>query len=443
MAARRLQRGSCLGKYRLDRRIGKGALGTVWRARDLVEDRAVALKVVAPEQVAEHGRDAIAHEARVAGRLSHPNIVTVRNADWVDGHFVMASELAERSLADYPGARRSGERALAVIRQVAAGLAHAHEHGVLHRDVKPDNILIFKDRRAALCDFDVARKTDGRTAAFTEAGTLGYIAPEQAYGRTKLSSDVFSLGLIAYELLTGVLPTWPFDWPFERHDRFEQKVPGPLQPALRKASAFDPARRFADGMAFHRALERAFERVENGAKSTRSARRRRPAPVRTPLEVQSEAFRKQHGAALGMRFQCFRCEGPIAESMAVCPWCGTRDNSFRGVTSYPLVCPDCEHGVAAEWTACPWCSSGRLAGNGRAPRKDPKAVRTCTRRGCDGQFQPFMRYCPRCKQKPKRLWRHDHLRDRCKRCRWPVSRSFWRFCPWCGRKEPEAGSFGS
>jgi serine/threonine-protein kinase len=443
VAARRFKRGTTLGKYRLERRIGRGALGTVWRARDTVEDRAVALKVVSPDRVQEHGRNAIEHEARVATRLSHPNVVSVRNADWVDGHFVMASDLAVSSLADYAGARRSGELALSIIRQIAAGLAYAHEQRVLHRDVKPENILIFKDRHAALCDFDVARLTTGRTVAYTDAGTLGYIAPEQAYGRTKLASDVFSLGLIAYELLTGVLPTWPFAWPFIGHERFERKVPAPVQPVLRKAAAFDPQRRYANAVVFHEALEAAFKRAANPPPQKRAVRRRLSAPVRTPLEVQAEAFRRQHGAALGMRYQCFRCEGPISESMAVCPWCGTRDNSFRDITSYPLVCPDCEHGVKAEWTACPWCSRGRLAGNGRPPRKDPKAERTCAKPGCDGQLQSFMRYCPRCKQKTKRLWSHLHLPHRCKRCRWPVSRSFWRFCPWCGRKEPEAGAYGS
>ena len=102
-----LRRGSKLGKYRLDRRIGKGAYAAVWRARDTVEKRLVALKVAFPELVQEHGRGSLEHEARIASRLSHPNIVAVRNADWIDGYFVIASDLAERNLTDYPGARRS------------------------------------------------------------------------------------------------------------------------------------------------------------------------------------------------------------------------------------------------------------------------------------------------------------------------------------------------
>lgn len=436
-----LRRGLRLGKYRLVRRIGRGAFSEVWKARDTVENRDVALKIALPDQVAEFGREALEHEARITARLDHPNVVAVRNADWIRGRFVLATDLAERNLAQYPGARRSGAVALRIVRDVAAGLAYAHARGILHRDVKPENILIFRDGHAALTDFGVARFAKGATRAYTEAGTLGYMAPEQAYGRPRPASDVFSLGLIAYETLTGFLPTWPFEWPPERHRRFEQKVPPPVRPVLKKAAAFQPAHRYPDAVALHRALEAAFRRVEAPPPGPRPRRRRKTAVDPSPLALQAEQFRRRHGAALGMRYCCHRCEGPIAESMAVCPWCGSRDNSFRDVTSYPLVCPECERGVRPEWTACPWCYPGRLAGNGRAPRPDPKATRRCTRTGCAGELQPFMRYCPLCKQKPRRLWSHPELHERCPRCRWPVSRAFWRFCPWCGRREPAAGSF--
>jgi serine/threonine-protein kinase len=411
----------------------------VWRARDPVDKRDVALKISLPGHVAEFGREALEHEARITARLDHPNVVAVRNADWIDGRFVIASDLAVRSLADFPGARRSGAVALRIVRDVAAGLAHAHARGILHRDVKPENILIFEDGHAAITDFGVARFAGGVSRAFTEAGTLGYMAPEQAYGRPRPASDVFSLGLIAYEILTGVLPTWPFEWPPERYERFEAKVPAPVRPVLKRAAAFEPARRWPDAVALHRALERAFARAETPRRAPGRRRRKRRPP--SPLALQAELFRRQHGAALGMRYCCYRCDGPIAEAMSHCPWCGTPDNSFRNVTSYPLVCPDCERGVRPEWTACPWCYPGRLEGNGRPPRPDPRAVRRCARPGCAGELQPFMRYCPVCKRKPRRPWSHPHLRERCPRCRWPVSREFWRFCAWCGRREPAAGSF--
>jgi serine/threonine-protein kinase len=437
-----LRKGTKLGKYRLDRRLGHGSFADVWKARDLVEGADVALKVTLPEAVDAWGRAAIEQEARIATKLRHPHIVEVRNADWIDGRFTMATDLAKSNLAEYRAARRSGPIALRVIREVAQGLAYAHSQRVLHRDVKPENIMIFADGRAALGDFGASRFAVGATRAYTEAGTLGYVAPEQAYGRVRFASDVFSLGLIAYEILTGVLPTWPFEWPPEGWRRFDQKVPEPLKPVLRKAAEFDPRRRYADAQHFAAALERAFAQVE--ARNRPALRkRRRPAakPPRSSLAVQAEAFRKTHGRGLELRFRCRRCDGPIAEAMTHCPWCGTDDNSFAGLSRSALVCPECEKGVRPEWNACPWCYPGRFESNGRKPPHDPRAERICTARGCEGQLQPFMRYCPMCKRKVKRVWSHPELPDRCPRCRWPTSHAFFRFCPWCGRREARAGSY--
>ncbi len=439
-----LRKGSKLGKYRLDRRLGHGSFADVWKARDLVEGVDVALKVALPSAVTEWGRKAIEQEARIATRLRHDHIVAIRNADWVDGRFTMATDLAKTNLADWKTAKRSAKTALRVIREVASGLAYAHSQRVLHRDVKPENIMIFADGRAALGDFGASRfaAAGGATKAYTEAGTLGYMAPEQAYGRVRFASDVFSLGLIAYEVLTGVLPTWPFEWPPDRYERFRAKVPEPVQPVLRKAAEFDPRRRYANAQEFHEALERAFAREAAKQKpASRPRRKRTSRKSPSPLTVQSEAFRRAHGRALELSFRCHRCDGPIAEAMAVCPWCGSADNSFAQLSRYPLVCPECEKGVRPEWKACPWCYKGRFEGNGKKPRHDPKAERTCTKKGCEGQLRPFMRYCPLCKQKPKRVWSHDHLPDRCPKCRWPTSHAFFRHCPWCGRREPRAGSF--
>jgi hypothetical protein len=215
-------------------------------------------------------------------------------------------------------------------------------------------------------------------------------------------------------------------------------VPEPLRAVLRRAQAFDPRRRYEDAGAFSEALERAFAAAEA---QPRVRRRRRPAPPRSPLAVQAEHFRRAHGRALGMRYACHRCEGPIAEAMIHCPWCGSPDNSFQKVTRAALVCPECERSVRPEWRFCPWCYAGRFRSNGRRPPPDPAATRRCTTPGCGGQLRPFMRYCPMCKRKTKRLWSHAHLPDRCPRCRWPTDRAQLRFCPWCGRREPKAGSF--
>ena len=116
----------------------------------------------------EWGRSEIEKEARIASRLHHPNIVAVRNADWIDGTFVMATDLAQTTLARYKRARRSAATALRIVREIAAGLAYAHEQRVLHRDVKPENILIFADGRAALGDFGTARFAKGAPGTVTE-----------------------------------------------------------------------------------------------------------------------------------------------------------------------------------------------------------------------------------------------------------------------------------
>jgi eukaryotic-like serine/threonine-protein kinase len=232
---------------------------------------------------------------------------------------------------------------------------------------------------------------------------------------------------------------WPFSWPPERWDRFRARVPEPLRGVLQKACAFDPADRYRSAVELHAALEAAFRRVDDAKQGAPRRRRRRrvTGPTPTPFAVGMELFRKRHGRALDLRQHCHRCNGPIAESMSVCPWCGSKDNSFAETTPAPLICGNCERGVLPEWTACPWCFAGRFKGNGRPPRPDPRALRHCKRRGCPGRLRLFMRYCPVCKTKPGRPWRHEALPERCKRCSGPTSRAFWRFCAWCGRRQRE------
>jgi hypothetical protein len=256
-----------------------------------------------------------------------------------------------------------------------------------------------------------------------------------------MASDVFSLALIGYELLAGVRPTWPFDWPPANFDRFSDKVPVVLHPVFRKAMQLQPSKRYPDAIAFLAELDRGLARAAALQKSPQ----RRPMKVRnplpSPLSLQFETFRRRHGAQLGMRYKCHRCDGPIAESMQYCPWCGSADNSFAEITGYPLICPECERGVRPEWTSCPWCYKGRFDNNGRSPRLDVVAVRSCSRRGCSGQLRPFMRYCPICKEKTRRPWADPDLPSRCTRCRWSVSNEYWRYCPWCGRRVPQAEAY--
>ena len=415
-----LRRRAKLGKYTLEKRLGEGAYAQVWRARDVVEGHVVALKIVLPDGIEDMGRDRVVREARVASHLEHPNVLPVLNADWIDDYFVLATRLCRHSLAEHQPARRSPTKALAILRDVAAGLAHAHERGVLHRDVKPENVLIDEDGTAFVSDFGFARWQEDKT--LTQCGTLGYMAPEQAYGKATPGSDVFSWGLVAYEILAGVLPTWPFEWPLVKSERFTARVPKPFRPVIRTAVSFDPRERYPDAMQ----LLDAFDEAD---RANREAKRKNDLPP--ARQVLAETFATHHGARLRMRFACRRCGGAIAEAMRHCPWCSTTDHSFREVSGFPLFCPTCERGVRAEWSACGWCGT-RLKADGRKIPKDPRAVRGCTKRECEGELRPFMRACPSCGTRERRPWRATGLPDRCRRCEGPTNDDYFANCPWCG-----------
>ena len=415
-----LRRRARLGKYVLEKRLGEGAYAQVWRAKDSVEGHVVALKLVLPDGIEDMGSDRVVREARVAAHLSHPNVLPVLNADWIDGYFALATPLCRYSLADHAAARRSPSVALAVLRDVAAGLAHAHEHGVLHRDIKPENILIDDEGTALLSDFGFARWQEEKT--LTQCGTLGYLAPEQAYGKPARASDVFSWGLVAYELLAGALPSWPFEWPLERSERFAKRVPKPYRPVIRTAVAFHPRDRYPDAMALLDAFDEAAKAVAE------STRRDDLPPAR---QVLAETFAHHHGGRLRMSFACRRCGGAIAEAMRHCPWCGATDHSFREVSGFPLFCPTCERGVRSEWSACGWCGT-RLKSDGRKVPKDPRADRRCARRECEGELRLFMRACPNCGTRERRPWRARGLSERCRRCEGPINEDYFIHCPWCG-----------
>lgn len=437
-----LRVGARLGKYRLERKLGEGGSAVVWQARDTVEGRRVAIKVVLDSVIEEWGRAAVEGEARVAAQLDHPRIAGIRNADWIGDHFVMVTDLARKSLDEYPGARRSSELALSILADIAEGLAYAHERGLLHRDIKPANIFLYEGRRAKLGDFGTARLAPAATRVLTEVGTFGYIAPEQAYGRPRFSSDVFSLALTAYELFAGALPGWPFEWPLEGAPRFEARCPEHVQPILRRALALDLRKRWADGVEFHEALTKAIARGKSASARARKSNgagartTRKTAPPPDPFVLETEWFRKKFGRALQADYACHACDGPISESMGHCPWCGTTRNSFAEVTRFPLVCPSCERGVRPEWKACPTCSRGRFEGNGRAIPTSSQTERTCRKPGCGAPIDRFMRYCPACKQKVVRPWKVEGL-EPCDRCRWPMA-TRWRFCGWCGKKNSSA-----
>jgi serine/threonine-protein kinase len=202
------------GRYELEELAGTGGMSSVYRARDMLLERHVALKLLHEY----HGADAesierFRREARAVAQLSHPNIVTVidRGEDggrqYIVFEYVDGENLKELVAREGPLPVR---RALELAIQVGEGLACAHEHGVVHRDVKPQNVLLNGDGQAKVTDFGIARSLDvdrGMTQTGTVIGTSNYIAPEQASGRgVDERTDIYSLGVVLFELLTGDVP---------------------------------------------------------------------------------------------------------------------------------------------------------------------------------------------------------------------------------------------
>jgi len=204
-----------LGRYELLAELGKGAMGVVYRANDPLLDRLVAIKTVNmsfdPQEMAEYeGR--FYQEAKAAGSLNHPNIVIIYdigksgNIAYMAMEFLQGEEL--RSLMS-TGRPLAAARAVEIAAQVAEGLAYAHEHGVVHRDVKPANIMLAITGLAKITDFGIARmrSAEVKTQTGIVLGSPRYMSPEQVAGkRAEPRSDIFSLGVILYEMLTGKPP---------------------------------------------------------------------------------------------------------------------------------------------------------------------------------------------------------------------------------------------
>src|SRR4051794_2497954 len=201
------------GRYRLGAVLGEGGMSIVYEARDEHLRRTVALKILRPHYTADP--DFLARfdrEARAAASLSHPNIVAIHDSG-ADGdlHFIVMELVDGPSLADVLLERRSvaADRAVAIAAQVAEGLAAAHRRGLVHRDVKPGNILLDRRGRALIGDFGIAQAfgSTSLTTTGTILGSLPYLSPEQAAGEEATPlSDIYSLGIVLFEMLTGRRP---------------------------------------------------------------------------------------------------------------------------------------------------------------------------------------------------------------------------------------------
>lgn len=201
-----------LSKFELHELIGEGAMGVVWKAYDSVLRRYVALKLLSTQFAKTHDmRERFLREARAAGALQHPNIVTVYDLGEAEGQLFIAMELVEgRDLSELIASREplALERKLDIVLEVLQGLHYAHERGVVHRDVKPSNVRIATDGRVKIMDFGIARlQSADTTGSGAIVGTPTYMAPEQiTNGAISAATDVFGVGCLLYELLTYQKP---------------------------------------------------------------------------------------------------------------------------------------------------------------------------------------------------------------------------------------------
>ena len=251
------------GRYELHRRIARGGMADVFLARDQLLDRPVALKILFPEFATDQNFvERFRREAQAAANLSHPNIVSVY--DWGEEestYFIVMEYVEGRSLAQI--LRDDGpllpDRAADVATDIAAALGFAHRNGVIHRDVKPGNVLISPLGQVKVTDFGIARAVttqDNLTQTGTVMGTATYFSPEQARGESvDPRSDVYSLGVVLYELLVGE-PPFTGDNPVsvaykhvqetaERPTRRNARIPTALEAVTMKALAKNPANRYA------------------------------------------------------------------------------------------------------------------------------------------------------------------------------------------------------
>ena len=295
-------------RYRLDERIASGGMGDVWRGTDEVLGRTIAIKVLLPALMEEPGfAERFRGEARTMATINHPGVVDVYDygSDQSVTYLVMEyveGEALSRTLAKV--GRLTPARTMALVAQAADALQAAHDKGVVHRDVKPGNLLVRPNGTLVLTDFGIARSAmvGQLTAVGSVLGTASYISPEQAAGSPATpASDVYSLGVVAYQCLAGHRP-FDGETPVEIAMKHVREVPRPLPadvpPVVRqvveRAMAKDPAARWPSASALAAAARRAAAAVAAGPAGARPP----AAPVSPPVPTSPAPAPPASGASV-------------------------------------------------------------------------------------------------------------------------------------------------
>jgi eukaryotic-like serine/threonine-protein kinase len=338
--------GQSLGHYRIEAELGSGGMGVVYRAHDTKLGRTVAIKLVGERFAAEPtARERLMREARTASALNHPHICTIHEVGESDGHVYIVMEHVEgRPLSALPHAERPTGAVLRYGIQIADALAHAHQRGIVHRDLKTNNVIVSPEGRTKVLDFglakrlpaesmsaetlpdEVTRSTDSLTEPGQIAGTLHYLAPEVLRGQpADRRADIWCLGVLLYELAAG-------DMPFRGKTRFEvthailgeapqslpASVPGPLRSVILRCLAKEPAQRYQAAAEVRAALEA----VQSGTYTSEPI----PSPPRSSrwLLIGVPVVLLIVGGLTGLRF--LPSAGPDIDSIAVLPFANVGGN---------------------------------------------------------------------------------------------------------------------
>ncbi len=324
-------RGQTIGKYKILSSLGSGGFGTVYLAEDTWIDKKVALKVPHRQNV-DFGD--LLHEPRLLAALSHPNIVAILTAEKQENIFFIVMEYVPGDTLE-TAISRSGKidlaRTLDYTCQICNALDHAHQQGVIHRDLRPGNVLVTDGGLLKVADFGTSRFIELAAHGTTVIGSPPYMAPEQFYGKAVFASDIYSLGVTMYQMLTGVLPYHtPAPADLEKLMKGElvspprtrnPKIPAKINDIVMKAVAPDVNKRY----------QRASELLDDLLSARGRRRTSRVMPRQTPAaptvavspprEVQDLHTRLQARETPQPRF-CWHCRKPLHARSARCPFCG-------------------------------------------------------------------------------------------------------------------------
>ena len=329
-----LLKGQTLGKYRILASLGSGGFGAVYLARDTWIDKEVAIKVPHKQNLnfAEHLR-----EPRLLAALDHPNIVSIATAEKTDNIFFIVMEYVDGETLEDLIARDgalAAPRVLQYAGQLARAVGHAHRQGVVHRDLRPSNVLVSGSGVLKVTDFGTSRFLE-MAAPNTVAGSPPYMAPEQFEGRAVFASDIYSLGITMYQMATGMLP---YDTPTQ-HDLVRLRrgeliqpprlrrsdLPRPLNDVIMKALAPDVASRYQRAEELLRDLEGAQDATGGAAPGAPDrpapARREEAAPEPAPGPRSAAKNRPRTTRPPASRF-CWQCLKPLHARANRCPFCG-------------------------------------------------------------------------------------------------------------------------